>query len=73
MLYTPVAANKRGTNGATSMKGANRERWHNLCEQAAIEQDPERLLELIKEINQLLEEKEQRLKQERHVTTHGAA
>lgn len=55
------------------MKGANKERWHYLCEQAAIEQDPDRLLELIKEINRLLEEKEQRLKREHQVSTHGAA
>ena len=56
------------------MKGPDRERWHYLCEQAAIEQDPELLLELIKEINLLLEEKEHRLKRERpQVSSHGAA
>ena len=33
-----------------------------LCEQAAIEQDPEKLHELVKEINDLLEAKEARLK-----------
>jgi hypothetical protein len=33
-----------------------------LCEQAAVEQDPDRLMDLIKHINQLLEEKELRLK-----------
>jgi hypothetical protein len=33
-----------------------------LCAQAAVEQDPEKLLVLVKEINRLLEEKEQRLK-----------
>jgi hypothetical protein len=33
-----------------------------LCEQAAIEQDPEKLLVLVQQINQLLEEKEMRLK-----------
>jgi hypothetical protein len=37
------------------------ERWRTLTEQAAIEQDPERLLDLIREINRLLEEKEDRL------------
>jgi cell shape-determining protein MreC len=41
------------------------ERWRKLCEQAAIEQDSDRLLELIKEINRLLEEKEERLKSAR--------
>jgi hypothetical protein len=32
-----------------------------LCSQAATEQDPHKLMELVKEINQLLEEKERRL------------
>lgn len=35
-----------------------------LCEQAANEQDADKLMELVKEINRLLEEKEQRLKKE---------
>ena len=43
------------------MQGPTRERWQELCAQAAEEQDPEKLLELVKEINRLLEEKEQRL------------
>jgi hypothetical protein len=46
------------------MKGETGERWKILCAQAAEEQDSEKLLELIKEINQLLEEKEQRLKKQ---------
>jgi hypothetical protein len=44
------------------MQGANKERWKVLCEQAAIEQDPKKLHELIREINDLLEAKEARLK-----------
>ncbi len=52
-----------GVHLATSMK--NKERWMELCEKAAVEQDPERLLELVQEINRLLEEKEQRLKAQR--------
>jgi hypothetical protein len=43
------------------MKGERAERWHQLCSQAAQEQDPDRPMELIREINQLLGEKEQRL------------
>jgi hypothetical protein len=46
------------------MQGETRERWQMLCEQAAMEQDPERLMFLIREIDQLLSEKEQRLKQQ---------
>jgi hypothetical protein len=33
------------------VKGETGERWRKLCEQAAVEQDPERLLELAKEIS----------------------
>ncbi|MCU1270241.1 MAG: hypothetical protein JWN74_1535 [Acidobacteriaceae bacterium] len=44
------------------MKGQKKEIWMQLCERAASEQDPDKLMELVKEINQLLEEKERRLK-----------
>jgi hypothetical protein len=43
------------------MEGEKRERWMQLAEQAAGEKDPETLLKLIAEINELLDEKEQRL------------
>jgi hypothetical protein len=46
------------------MIGNKKERWLELCEQAAVEQDPEKLLELTREINRLLQEKECRLKQD---------
>jgi len=39
-----------------------KERWMQLCEQAANEQDPDKLMELIAEINRLLEQKERRLR-----------
>lgn len=44
------------------MKGETGERWRKLCEQAAVEQESEKLLELAKEINRLLDEKAERLK-----------
>ena len=43
------------------MQGENKERWKVLCEQASVEQDPKKLHELIKQINDLLEAKEARL------------
>jgi hypothetical protein len=43
------------------MRGEVLEEWQKLCDQAANEQDPKRLLELVKRINELLEQKEQRL------------
>jgi hypothetical protein len=50
------------------MRGEKRERWEQLCKLAADEQDPDRLMKLIEEINRLLEEKEDRLKQRRSST-----
>lgn len=47
------------------MQGATKERWVSLCEQAAIEQDPERLMKLITEIDRLLSEKQERLENKR--------
>jgi hypothetical protein len=40
----------------------NKEEWLRLCEQASVEKDPERLLDLCQEICRLLEEREQSLK-----------
>jgi hypothetical protein len=49
------------------MQGETKEQWQKLCEQAAVEQDPEKLLELAKEISALLDEKEQRLHRARTI------
>ena len=46
----------------------NREEWMELCEQAAEEQDSAKLMQLISRINQLLEAKERRLKDNPAVT-----
>ena len=43
------------------MQGEKRERWMEMCEQVANEQDPDKVLELAKKINAMLEEKEKRL------------
>ena len=43
------------------MQGQTRERWMQLCEQAANEQDSEKLMALVSEISMLLDEKGQRL------------
>lgn len=44
------------------MQGQVKERWQILCEQAANEQDGAKLVELIKEINDLLAAKQARLR-----------
>jgi hypothetical protein len=49
------------SNGGVSLKGQTVESWVALCAQAAVEQDPKRLLELVKEINRLLDARRQRL------------
>jgi len=45
----------------TLVQGEVKEQWIRLCEMTAAEQDSEKLLAIVKEINRLLEEKEQRL------------
>lgn len=45
------------------MQNETKELWYQLCQLAAIEQDPGKLLELVREIDRLLAEKEERLKQ----------
>ena len=44
------------------MQGEDEGRWKELCAQAATEQDPEKLMVLVEEINRLLERKAERLK-----------
>ena len=44
------------------MEGETKERWMELCEQAANEQDSAKLHELVLEIDRLLREKQDRLK-----------
>ena len=44
------------------MEGEKLEKWQQLCAQAAKEQDSHRLMELVKEIVRLLEEKQERLR-----------
>jgi len=41
------------------------ERWRELCAQAAVEQDPEKLMELVTEITRLLEEEQERARLKR--------
>lgn len=43
------------------MRGETEKRWRELCEQAVAEQDPEKIMKLIGEVNQLLENGEERL------------
>ena len=42
------------------MRGEAKERWKELCERAAVEQDPERFVATIQELLQALEDREER-------------
>lgn len=44
------------------MRGETGERWRELCQQAAIEQDHQKLMQLVQQINDLLDAKERRLR-----------
>jgi len=46
-------------------------RWQALCRQAAVEQNPKKLMVLVEEISRLLKEKEQRLKSGVHPQRSG--
>jgi len=45
------------------MNDKTKERWLQLCEQAAVEQNPERLLKLVNEIVRMLDAKNERMQQ----------
>jgi len=45
-----------------AMQGETKERWMELCEQAAVEQDADKLMKLIQEITRMLDDKDERLK-----------
>jgi hypothetical protein len=46
------------------VKDEMKERWEVLCEQAANEQNPQRLMVLVEEITQLLDQKHNRVQQQ---------
>jgi len=62
LQLSSFAAPIAGRIGVSIMKGTAKEEWTQLCEQAAVEEDPEKLMILVKQIIRMLDEKEQRLK-----------
>jgi hypothetical protein len=46
---------------SSDMQGEKRERWHQISEQMETEQNPDRFIELSKELLRLLDEKRRRL------------
>jgi hypothetical protein len=57
---------KKNTVGV-DMQGPKRLRWFQLCQEVAVEQDHAKMLQLITEINDILEEKEKRLEVEQMI------
>jgi hypothetical protein len=49
------------------MKDQTKTKWQELCAQATVEEDPKKLSELNRQIGEMFEEKEERLKGERAV------
>ena len=64
-VYVAGQPSLSATTEAYAMKGKTKELWKYYCEQAAVEQDPDKLMQLVQEINRMLEEKERRLQRER--------
>ena len=54
------------------MEGDAKERWLELAELAAREQNPDKMVAIVEEINRILEEKERRLKASRGSRTDQA-
>lgn len=51
------------------MQNETKERWVHVCELAAQEQDPDRLMMLVQELNELLTQKHERLQAQRFSLT----
>jgi len=54
------------------MSSEQKQEWMRLCELASKEQDPEKLMELVREITRLLEERETEIKAKRTTSDSGA-
>jgi hypothetical protein len=50
------------------MTGDKKERWQELCEQAAKERDGEKLSQLVAEIDRILQEEQDRIEQELRIS-----
>ena len=63
MIPYPGCSPVRGVGGESHLQGENRERLMQLAAQVAAEQDPKKFRALLVELNELLQEKDQRLHQ----------
>jgi len=54
------------------MSSEHKQEWMRLCELASKEQDPEKLMELVREITRLLEERERAVTARKSTSESGA-
>ena len=54
------------------MNSERKQEWMRLCELASKEQDPEKLMELVREITRLLEEREAAIKAKKNTSESSA-
>jgi hypothetical protein len=64
MSFSPIAVDGTPDWRFHAMQGKVKEHWMELCEKASVEQNSEKLMALVKEINRMLDEKEDRLKRQ---------
>lgn len=67
-LIVHCKGSQAGAESGAGVIEKNKERWRELCERASIEQDPQKMLELVKEINEVLAEKLARLEDSHNET-----
>jgi hypothetical protein len=70
MSFLPIAAAGTPDWRFHAMQGKVKEHWMEVCERASVEQDSEKLMALVKEINRMLDEQEDQLKR-RQANTAG--
>jgi hypothetical protein len=63
---TGRGAKKQASEPCAAETIASEEQWVTLCARAAVEQDPKKLLDLVREINRLLEVRNMRLANQEH-------
>jgi hypothetical protein len=62
MSFSPTVVAGRSDWGFHTMQGHVKEHWMELCEKATVEQDSEKLMALVQQINRMLDDKEDRLR-----------
>jgi hypothetical protein len=62
MSFSPTVVAGRSDWRFHAMQGKVKEHWMELCEKATVEQDSEKLIALVQQINRMLDDKGDRLR-----------